>query len=122
MSIYNNPKKYADYVGISLEEAEKICTKQLKLQEEINIARTCLKCSKQTLEYEGYSYEEQIQAYIYCSNDEVLKADDDGEEYFKDCGFYDQDVDDMKYDPLTAGYDFDELLYKAIMKENSYEI
>ncbi|MFA4137723.1 MULTISPECIES: hypothetical protein [unclassified Brevibacillus] len=77
----------------------------------IHAASICPKCGKPTLEMEGGSYEEGIEAYVYCSNDRVPEKED-GETYYTDCGFYDDAKD--KYTPISHWFDFDIVLALAL--------
>jgi len=77
----------------------------------IHAASICPKCGKPTLEMEGGSYEEGIEAYVYCSNDRVPETED-GETFLTDCGFYDDAKDE--YTPISHWFDFDIVIAFAV--------
>jgi hypothetical protein len=109
MSIYNDPKKYAEETHVTLKQAQIRCNHYKKIEELIHQRKKCPTCGKYTLEYEGGSYEGGIQPFIRCDNDEVLVYDEDsGEEVFTDCKFT-SDVT-KEYEPLAGYFDFDEIL------------
>ena len=84
MSIYENEKEYAEKTFMTLEQAKLRCEFYKKLNQEINDARKCPKCHQDTLEIE--SGEEGQSEYVYCES-EIIKIDEDGEEYSDECDF-----------------------------------
>lgn len=109
MSIYDDPAAYARKVRITERLSRIWCEYQAKILKEHEAAKRCPSCGKHTLEYEGGSYEECIQPYIYCSNDEIPAIDVDGEEYFAECD-YSADFDDNKHEAIPIDYTYDHIL------------
>ncbi|KJD37375.1 hypothetical protein QD46_25240 [Paenibacillus polymyxa] len=109
MSIYDDPAAYARKVRITERLSRTWCEYQAKILKEHEAAKRCPSCGKHTLEYEGGSYEECIQPYIYCSNDEISALDEDGEEYFAECDFS-ADFDNDKHEAIPIDYTYDHIL------------
>lgn len=107
MSIYTDYAAYARKVRITERLAKIWCDNQLKLAAEIEEAKKCPSCGKNTLEYEMGSYEENERDCIYCSNYEIPLVDEDGEQYFGECDFVTTEID--KHEALMPWYDFDTL-------------
>ncbi|MGR6760290.1 hypothetical protein ACU1JV_00405 [Paenibacillus sp. T2-29] len=109
MSIYDDPAAYARKVRITERLSRIWCEYQAKILKEHEAAKRCPSCGKHTLEYEGGSYEECIQPYIYCSNDEILAIDEDGVEYFAECDFS-ADFDIEKHEAIPIDHTYDHIL------------
>lgn len=117
MSIYNDPKEYAQKTFTTTEQAEIRCKYFNELQAIIHEAKKCPKCNQHTLEIEGGSYEEGTHDFVYCENDKFTVLDEDDEEYLTDCGFI--SAVEKKYEPINHWYDFDEVLAFSIDIEKS---
>jgi hypothetical protein len=108
MNIYDDHVAYAKETRIPIRLAKIWCENQLELQKEMDAARICPKCKKNTLVLESGSYEENTSDYVYCENDEISVIDVDGEEYFKDCDYTAEPQ--KEHEPLSSWYDFDVIL------------
>jgi len=117
LSIYDNPQEYANKTRTTLKQAIIRCQHFKKIEAEIQKARKCPKCGKETLEFEGGSCEEGYSDYIYCTNEVPVTGEDcndcnsckDHGSCFVECDFT-SDVTEQ-YKPLSDGYDFDIVLY-----------
>lgn len=108
MSIYSDHIDYAKKVRMPIRLAEIWCKNQLELKKEMDKAKKCPKCGKDTLELELGSYEEGYSDYVHCSNDEIPAVDVDGEEYFTECDY--TASPEKGHEPLSAWYDFDVIM------------
>lgn len=100
MSIYDNPKEYAEKTSITLEQANVRCKYYKELENKVNEARKCPECGGHTLELESGSYYEGTSDFIYCDNEE------------NDCEFTSNVTE--QFEPLLHGYDFDIVLYFGV--------
>lgn len=112
MSIYNNPKQYAETTFMTLEQAKVRCNYYNKLEKLIYEAKKCPKCGEHTLEIESGCYEEGYSDYVYCGNDNIKTVDGDGEDFFDECDFT-SDVR-KEFEPISHWYDFDVVLAFSI--------
>ncbi|MGG4499041.1 hypothetical protein [Brevibacillus reuszeri] len=118
MRLKKRVEAYAKTVNCSMKMARIRVRYFDRLRRIIHAASICPKCGKPTLEMEGGSYEEGIEAYVYCSNDRIPETED-GETYYTDCGFYD-DVKDV-YTPISHWFDFDIVLAIAMNETEARE-
>ncbi len=101
MSIYNNHEEYAEKIGCTLEQAERICAHYLKLHEDAVESSTCPECGG-VLYYESSDAEYSSECWVECEG----------------CDFTD---DAEKYPALHFGYDFDVLLWFSTMPTEERE-
>ena len=114
-SIYSNPYKYAYECDVPIELARAVCKYQRRLENMRYRATKCPVCKDRALEFEGGSYEEGYDDYIYC--------DSCGEAF---------DVGEITHGWLLHGWsDFDVILWYSscstkkenwIMRDNELEI
>lgn len=111
MSIYLNPKRYAEVTHTTLEQAKIRCDYFRTFLEKTEVAKICPKCKASTLEFECGSYEEGYGDYIRCENDQIETKDEEGDVYYEECNFT-SDVTE-EFIPLTSWYGFDVILMFA---------
>lgn len=99
-SIYTNPYKYAYICDVPIEYARIVQKRQNNIAKIIYNARKCPKCGSHSLCFEGGSYEEGYDDYIYCENDECEA---------------DYEVSEIKNGQYLSGWlDFDVVWYGLI--------